>query len=69
MELDSAIKNFETKSGQEITSKKDVTEIENATRRIVNLYERLKIEAKTLSGISNKELQKFFPEDLEKGLK
>ena len=69
VELDSAIKNFETKSGQEITSKKDVTEIENATRKIVNLYERLKIEAKTLSGISNKELQKFFPEDLEKGLK
>ena len=69
VELDSAIKNFETKSGQEITSKKDITEIENATRKIVNLYERLKIEAKTLSGISNKELQKFFPEDLEKGLK
>lgn len=68
-ELDSAIKNFEAKTGRQITSKKDITEIENATRRIVNLYERLKIEAKTLSGISNKELQKLFPEDLEKDFK
>ena len=69
VELDSAIKDFESKSGKEITSKKDINEIESATRKIVNLYERLKVEAKTLSSISNKELQKLFPEDLEKNFK
>ena len=69
VELDSAIKDFETKSVKEITSKRDIGEIESVTRKIVNLYERLKIEAKTLSTISNKELQKLFPEDLEKSFK
>lgn len=69
VELESAIKNFETKSGKEISSKKEITEIENSVKRIVNLYERLKIEAKSLSGLSGKELQKLFPDDLDKGFK
>ena len=60
-QLQKEILNFETKASKQITNKSDFTNIEKSAEKIVELYNKLKIQVKDVTGMSGKDLEKLFP--------
>ena len=64
LDLENAIRDFESKAGKEITNMGDVKGLEKSFGTILNLYDRLKVELKSLTQLSDTEILKSFPDTL-----
>lgn len=69
LDLENAIRDFESKAGKEITNMGDVKGLEKSFGTILNLYDRLKLELKSLTQLSDTEILKLFPETLGNSFK
>jgi hypothetical protein len=67
--FNSAIKEFETKAGKEITNMSDFKDLERSLKKISDIYDRLRTEIKTTANLSNGELLKLFPNALDDNFK
>ena len=66
LELENAIKDFESKSGKEINNLGDMRAIEKSFGKVLTAYGRLKTEIKNIDQLSDSEILKMFPDTLDK---
>lgn len=55
------VQNFEAALGRDITSKADFKKLDTQASKIIETFERLKIQVRDLTGLSGDDLEKFLP--------
>ena len=66
--LENEIKNFEAKAARGVSTMGDASVLEKSGNKIIELYSQIKNQIKIIGNLSNKELQKLFPESVSKDI-